>query len=151
MKFITDSMLGKLARWLRILGFDAFFDPSLPLNHLIEMSKSSNVIFITRRKSLPDDVFLQNICYIPSERIEEQIRFVIKKFNLDTRMNLFTRCLECNTEVISIDKSLAKGKVPDKSFEGYENFYQCPKCKKIYWKGGHFLNTIKKLNNIIHN
>jgi len=151
MKFIADSMLGKLARWLRILGYDAFYDPSVTLNQLIEMSKSSNVVFLSRRKSLPDGLHLQNMCYIPSEKIEEQIRFVIKQFNLDTRMNLFTRCLHCNAEVISIDKSLAKGKVPEKSFEGYENFSQCPNCKKIYWKGGHFLNTIKKLNNIINN
>ena len=149
MEFIVDTMLGKLARWLRILGYDAVYESTMTLKELAEMSNSTDTIFITRRKTLPDGLTIKNMLYVPGEKFEDHFRFIIKRFHLDTKEYLFTRCLHCNVEVKVVEKSVVVGKVPQQSFEGFQEFHECPKCHKIYWGGAHLRNTQKKLEQIL--
>ncbi len=148
MKFVADTMLEKLARWLRILGYDTTHSPTMSLKQLIEVSSATGEIFLTKRKTLPDGINIQNFQYIPSEKFDDQLRFVVEHFKLDINRKLFTRCLECNIEVVRADKATLEGKVPSRSLEGLEEFYKCPNCRKIYWGGTHLNNTRKKLERI---
>lgn len=151
MKFVADTMLGKLARWLRILGYDTIYDASFPFQKLVEMSNSGDVVFLTRRKYLPSGNEFSNAFYIPVEKFDDQLRFVVETFKLDIHQNLFTRCLRCNIEVRVVEKSKLKGKIPKQSFEGFDIFSECPNCHNVYWNGAHFTNTLKKLNRIFNN
>jgi uncharacterized protein len=152
MKFVADLMIEKLARWLRILGYDVVFDSSKLLKHLIEISNEEGRVFLTRRKSFPEGIAPETLYNICSENFGKQMRCIIQQFGLDTKSNLFTRCTECNVQVEKvIDKKTVQDKVPRRSWEGFNEFYECPKCRKVFWKGAHVDNTTKKLNNILDN
>lgn len=148
MKFVVDTMLEKLSRWLRILGYDTTHSKTMPFKQLVEVSNVLDTVFLTKRKFLPDGVNILKMQYIPFEKFDDQFRFVVEHFKLDINRRLFTRCLDCNVEVGRVDKTMLEGKVPPKSFEGFEEFFQCPNCKKIYWGGAHLTNTQKKLERI---
>ncbi|MBU2636999.1 MAG: Mut7-C RNAse domain-containing protein [Bacteroidetes bacterium] len=150
MRFVADTMLEKLARWLRILGYDVVFDSSKSLKELIEISNGEERVFLTRRKKFPEGVAAETLYDLCSENFNEQITRVIKQFDLDVKSKLFTRCIDCNVEVVKvIDKETIKGKVPRMSWEGFNDFYECPNCKKVFWKGAHIKNTVNKLNEIM--
>jgi uncharacterized protein with PIN domain len=152
MKFVADTMIEKLGRWLRILGYDVVFDSSKSLKDLIEFSNKEERVFLTRRKSFPEGIMPDTLYDICSENFDEQMRRVITQFSLDTESSLFTRCTDCNVQVEKvIDKETIKDRVPHRSWEGFNEFYECPKCRKVFWKGAHVDNTIKKINNILDN
>lgn len=149
MKFSADTMLGKLARWLRILGYDVKYDSSLPLKQLVEGTNKEDRVFLTRRKSFPDGITVTTLFNVCSDSFPEQLRRVIHHFNLDIETKLFTRCVDCNAEVHPVEKSSVKNKVPEKTLESIEEFYECPHCYSIYWAGSHRTNTLKKLQRIL--
>jgi hypothetical protein len=149
MKFAADAMLGKLARWLRILGCDVSYNPSVSLKELVESANRDERIFLTRRKSFPHGVEPITLFNVLSEYFPEQLRRVIRHFDLDTNGRLFTRCLDCNTEVIRVEKSQIKNRVPEKSWEGFNEFFECPSCQTIYWGGAHRRNTLNRLRRIL--
>jgi len=149
-KFVADMMLGKLARWLRIIGYDTAYDQSSSLRDLVALSNRTGSVFLTRRKCMPEEIGAASLFNVESEIFEDQFRSVVNHFHLDTQHHLFTRCLLCNVVVMSVQKQLIGGKVPQKSFDGFEEFFECPVCHSVYWGGVHRTNTIKKLNGILH-
>lgn len=149
MKFVADTMLEKLARWLRILGYDVVYDSSKSLKELVAISNNEERMFLTRRKSFPENIIPVTLYSICSENFDEQMKRVISQFGLDTTAKLFTRCVECNVEVRPVNKGTVKDRVPEKSWAGFNEFYECPKCKKVFWKGAHITNTVKKLSSIL--
>lgn len=150
MKFAVDSMLGKLARWLRILGYDSIHDPALPFRDLVEQARSEERILLTRRKTIPDGISLGASFFIRSDSFPEQLRIVVNHFNLDTTEGIFTRCLSCNVTVCAIEKNEAKDRVPKKSWEGFDEFFECPNCRSVFWGGAHRTNTLKRMSQILH-
>jgi len=149
MRFVADSMLGKLARWLRIVGYDTVHDQSMRLQDLISLSHRTSAVFLTRRKSMPAGIIPAAIFNVGSEVFEEQFRRVVNHFQLDIEKNLFTRCLRCNIQVVRVEKDAVKGKVPPMSFDGFDEFFECPACHSVFWGGVHRTNTINKLQRII--
>ncbi|MDP2208174.1 MAG: Mut7-C RNAse domain-containing protein [Bacteroidota bacterium] len=150
MKFVADTMLEKLARWLRLIGNDVVYDSYKPLKELVDISNSEERVFLTRRKSFPESITPVTLYDICSENFDVQMKRVIAQFSLDINAKLFTRCVECNVEVEKvIDKETVKDRVPQRSWEGFTEFYECPKCKKVFWKGAHIINTMKKLSRIL--
>lgn len=150
MKFVTDTMLEKLARWLRLIGTDVVYDSSKSLKELVNISNAEGRVFLTRRKSFPDGITPVTLYDLCSEDFNEQMRRVITQFGLDTTTKLFSRCVDCNVEVIKVnDNETVKDRVPQRSWEGFTEFYECPKCKKVFWKGAHITNTMKKLSRIL--
>jgi uncharacterized protein with PIN domain len=97
---------------------------------------------------LPDSPVSMHAYYVSTENFNEQLREVVRHFGLDVEHYLFTRCLACNVQVQPIAKEDVRGKVPDKSFEGFDTFFQCPSCHTIYWGGIHLTNTKNKLKRI---
>ncbi len=149
MKFAADTMLGKLARWLRILGYDVKYDSSLPLQQLVDAANREHRVLLTRRGSFPDGITPTTLFNVCSEYLPTQLRNVIHHFELDTKKKLFTRCLECNEPVHRVKKAAVKGKVPEKSWDAFDEFYECPQCHRIYWKGSHRTNTLRRLQGIL--
>ncbi|MEI6153539.1 MAG: Mut7-C RNAse domain-containing protein [Deltaproteobacteria bacterium] len=146
MKFVCDAMLGKLARYLRMLGIDA------PYIHNIEYLKScenepEKPVFLTRRLigSVPYDACIS----ITSEHVEGQLREIrdlIKPF-IHKDM-LMSRCIRCNMPLDNVKKIDIEQFVPEHIFHNYDKFKACPSCRKVYWKGshtGHMMGWIEKL------
>jgi uncharacterized protein len=147
-KFYTDQMLGKLCKWLRILGFDTIYCNE---NDFIDLQKNCNDakrIFLSRSRKNIEKINLPSSLLIQSEDSWEQLKQVFDVFCLKRPENIFTRCLDCNEAVINIDKKEIKEKIPEKSFESFNEFNKCPKCGKIFWKGTHYDNTLKKISSL---
>ena len=150
MKFICDVMLGKLAKYLRIVGMDTRYSCSLALSQVIATALSEQRTILTRRTE--QLLFEQPAsCYcIQSNYPQEQLPEVIRHFSLQADSSrFFTRCLLCNQLLVAVDKALVEGSVPEYVFSTAAEFARCPGCNKIYWKGTHCGNMIKRLEKVL--
>ena len=150
MKFLCDQMLGTLAKWLRIYGFDTFFvNSEMDDAKLMEITKKENRILITRDRNLIQSARRENLktIEIKTTDINEQISTVLDDIKID-KTKVLSRCILCNTEVEEIKKEDIKAKVPKRVFDNNEKFWFCKKCNKIYWKGTHYEKMFEKINNL---
>ena len=150
MKFLCDQMLGTLAKWLRIYGFDTFFANSeIDDKKLLEISKKENRILLSRDKTLIQIARRENLktIEIKSTNIDEQITAILGDTKIDKK-KVLSRCILCNSEVAEIKKENVKGKVPEKVLRNNEKFWFCKKCSKIYWKGSHYENMFEKIKKL---
>ena len=150
-KFLADKMLGKLTKWLRILGYDTTYPISDEDITLILTARRENRILLTRDTNL---IKRKNICdylFIKSDQWEEQLLEVIRglKLIIDFNLNMFSRCSLCNTPTIKIDKRKVEGLVPPYVFLTQKEFFYCPSCQKYYWKGTHWQRMKEKIEKLI--
>ena len=133
MIFVCDAMLGKLAKYLRILGLDTIYIRNL--NELGHYGPSDNRFFFTRRSRLKG---IDRAVFIRSDKTIEQIkeiRDIIRPY-VDLKKTM-TRCITCNTLLADIKKIDAEQYIPEFVFHQYERFSICPLCRNIYWEGSH--------------
>jgi len=148
-KFVANSMLGKLAKWLRILGYDVLYYDNLTDDELIDITFKEKRILLTRDKKLSQNWIVKTI-FIDSEKKEIQLEELIKKLDLEIEEEQYCRrCPKCNTllELVN-NKELLKEKIPVDIYNKYDEFWCCNKCNKYYWQGPHWTsikNYIKKL------
>jgi len=150
MKFLCDRMLGSLAKWLRIIGFDTYFPNSETSdNELLDIAKKENRTLITRDVELVFNARRENIKVINFKTtcLDEQLKLVLKQLKIDKKLFL-SRCTLCNSLVTPIKKGEIKEKVPKKVFENKEKFWICKKCDKIYWIGSHYEKMKSKIKNL---
>jgi len=148
MKFILTKELGRLAKWLRILGFDTEYYQKDNLSSLIIQALRDERIIISRNQHLPLSKGIK-IILIGAEKIKEQVAEALKKLNLQAQEGaMFSRCILCNVELKDIAKDKVKEKVPEYVYQTQKDFITCPKCKRIYWPGTHWGNVEKILTEI---
>lgn len=136
LKFAADRMLGRLAKWLRILGQDVVYGQHLTGHGLIRAARAEGRLILTRDRRLKQKQpppFL----FIESDHSREQIRQVIRECDLKPALNLFTRCIECNTVLQPRTKGSIENAVPPYVFSTQDKFSWCPKCRRIYWPATH--------------
>lgn len=141
MKFLVTKELGRLAKWLRILGYDTvYFKEENKSSLIIEALREERVI-LTRNKrfSPPRSV---RFLWIESNSTKEQILQVIKELNLSLDENvMFSRCTICNEEISQVPKDKVKDRVPEYVFKTQSDFFTCLNCQRIYWQGTHWGNV----------
>ena len=143
-------MLGTIAKWLRIFGFDTFYANSkMDDSQLIDISKNEKRVLITRDKNLLQRAKKEKlkVIEINTTDINQQINMVLNHVKINPSKAL-SRCILCNAELDEIKKDEVIKKVPKRVFDSNEKFWFCPICKKIYWKGTHYDNMIKKINTL---
>jgi len=129
-------MLGRLAKWLRILGYDAGYFPGED-DELIALAEREGRVLLTRdthllrRRSLPLHLFIQ------SDHVMEQLRQVVRAFSLDPRTLPAHRCARCNVVLQPRERSEVFGLVPEFVWSHHQSFWACPHCHRIYWAGTH--------------
>ena len=150
-KFITTEELGRLARWMRLLGFDCvFFDRAKKKDLIIESLREGRII-LTRDSRLSRFSGVRMV-HIESDFVREQLAQVMKILRLKVdRKSMFTRCVECNRPTEEVKKDKVKEKVPPFVYKVREEFMRCPGCEKIYWKGTHWDLANKFLDGIDEN
>jgi len=148
MKFIVDSMLGKLAKRLRLLGLDTYYDPKIDDHDILKISKQEARIIVTRDTGI-SKVRGAKVILVKSTALDEQLNEIsrLAKLRFDPRTS-FSRCPECNTPVEDADKEKVKKIVPKHVYETMDKFAYCPSCNKAYWQGTHYDKLIKELKNI---
>ena len=150
MKILCDQMLGTLAKWLRILGFDTFYvNAEMSDEDLLNIAKGENRTIFTRDKELiiRGKKKNQNFMAIETTDLDLQLNQVLKHVNIDEK-SILSRCTLCNTVLDTVEKNKAQGKIPSKVFENNEKFWFCSKCNKFYWMGSHYNEMINKIDKI---
>jgi len=134
-KFLVDCMLGRLARWLRLLGFDAALVAPEERPRIILQSLKEGRIILSRDKRLSSKKSIRTL-FISSGNFREQLKEVIQKIQAPWP-GIYSRCSCCNTPLEFADLSLVKKLVPAHVFKTHREFSRCPSCEKIYWEGSH--------------
>ncbi len=136
-RFVLDEQLGKLARWLRILGQDVIYKNRFEDREIIELAREENRLILTRDsqlKNLAGDLPL----YLVKENYPAlQLPEVVKRFKDKMGFYMFSRCVECNQPLNDIPKEQVAGKVPPYVFKTQENFRHCTVCDKYFWSATH--------------
>ena len=147
-KFICDVHLGKLARYLRMFGFDVYYKNDWSDEEILKISLKERRAILTKDKGILKRNEVTHGYCVRSIKVEEQVKEVIKRFDLQKLINEFSRCFECNTELRKITKEKIAGNLPPKVNQSQEDFYKCPGCRKLYWKGTHhqkMLSFVKEI------
>jgi uncharacterized protein with PIN domain len=149
MKFAVDCMLGKLAKWLKILGFDTLFFPKIDDDDLLSLSLREGRILLTRDTDLLKRADKARAVFVQSEKWQEQLRQVLDTYQLRDQVRPFSRCLTCNTPLKSLPKKRAQNLVSPFVFQRARSFALCPDCNRVYWRGTHFRDMERKINGIL--
>ncbi|MFN8543098.1 MAG: Mut7-C RNAse domain-containing protein [Candidatus Binatia bacterium] len=135
-RFACDVMLGRLARWLRILGYDVAYGPHLRRLVLLRCARREGRLLLTRDTRLLRDPELPPHVFLRSDHFREQLREVAARVPLGTAA-LLTRCLDCNRPLEAAPRATAQDRVPPYVLETQARFQRCPGCGKLYWSATH--------------
>jgi uncharacterized protein with PIN domain len=149
-RFIADTMLGKLARWLRILGYDTLYYRDIEDPVLLHIAVSQHRWLLTRDAVLVRERKPVNYTFIRDDHPQNQLKQVVLELGL-AMDRLLTRCLECNDVLLSFPKSQAQPLVPVYVFRTQQRFSQCPTCRRVYWAGTHYNRIRERLNELFTN
>ena len=146
MKFLTDPTLGKLTKWLRILGFDTiYYRRNIDRNFLRKAEREGRVV-LTRKKDMANRSFSGRMIIVNENLVQHQMKEVIRKLLLKPDPdNFFSICLKCNRELKEVSKKEVEGIVPDYVSESYNDFRVCPECRNVFWPGTHRDNMFDEL------
>jgi uncharacterized protein with PIN domain len=151
MIFIIDCMLGKLAKWLKILGFDALFFSKIEDEELLALAKKEGRILLTKDTGLIQKAKEVQTLFLESEDWQDQVRQVIEHFHLRDKVTPHTRCIDCNEELKNLPKKNAKNLVSAFVFDKADSFALCPDCGRVFWRGTHFKDMEAKIQALLEN
>jgi uncharacterized protein len=150
LRFICDSMLGRLAKNLRMLGFDTPYARCLTPRQLMQSALEQQRILLTRRRAFLKSIATGFCIFMRSNDPEEQMRQVIAECSsAKALIRPFTICLRCNDPLSGIAKEAAAGRVPDYVFTTVDHFAACTSCGRVYWKGTHYANMADRILKIV--
>ncbi len=149
MKFVVDCMLGKLAKWLKILGFDVAYFNKAENGKLLSLARKEGRTLLTRDHRLRAGAKDVRALLIESESWPEQLEQVLEEFHLRREVKPYSRCLQCNVELKSLSKRAARNLVAPFVYERATAFAICPGCGRVFWQGTHFKDMDGKIGRII--
>jgi uncharacterized protein len=137
-RFVADVHLGRLARYLRLLGFDTLYSAQYNDPELVQISTLERRILLTRDLGLLKNKAVTRGYRLRSANPELQAAEIVRAFCLEKEVRPFTRCMSCNSVLTHVDRSEVVDRVPQRVFKRLRVFMQCPGCGRIYWRGTHF-------------
>jgi uncharacterized protein with PIN domain len=146
MKLLADAMLGRLAKWLRVLGYDTAYLPQLEDHELVRLARAEDRILLTRDRELTRRKGVRSL-FIESDRFEEQLGQLLRDLDLDCT-NQKPRCARCNAALLPITRKEASARVPRYVWHRHSDFTLCPHCDKVYWKGTHWQRMRERIDEI---
>ena len=148
--FVLDVHLGKLARRLRMLGFDTRYENNLDDPEIVALSLREKRIILTRDRYLLCARVVTHGYWIRSTDPEEQVVEVLNRFDLFGQIRPFHRCTVCNGLIRALEKSEIVDQLPPKTACYYDEFYRCGSCARVYWKGPHYQNMQVAIDRLLH-
>lgn len=148
-RFVADRMLGRLARMLRLLGYDTLYATDTTPTQLEEAARRTGRVLLTRGAAPKRFPNVPRLLSVKSDSATKQLREVVLEFGLDTRQGLWSRCTLCNGNIEPVEKTEVKDRVPPKVHEVYEEFYRCTTCQHVYWQGSHVERILKNLDALL--
>lgn len=148
-RFMVDAMLGRLARWLRILGYDAAYEKVISDEALIDQAFRENRWVLTRDGYLAQRKVLRGRhTVITSDHVQDQLCQLHRdlKIDLDMSRPRDYRCADCNVMLASLSHDEATPLVPRYVAQHYREFRQCPQCRRVFWPGTHWVGLLAQLS-----
>ncbi len=135
--FVVDVNLGRLARLLRLLGFDALFSNAYADDEIVAIAEAQGRIVLTRDRRLLHAKAVTHGYWVRSVWPRRQVDEVVRRFDLAGQIRPFSRCADCNGRIEPVAKEAIADRLEPKTKKYYETFYRCPSCGKVYWEGSH--------------
>jgi uncharacterized protein with PIN domain len=142
-RFVLDVHLGRLSGYLRLLGFDTLYRNDLHDAEIARLSASEGRIVLTRDRGLLKRNEVTYGYWVRHMEPRKQLLELLRRFDLATCLDLFTRCLICNTCLIRVGKEKVAERLPARTAEHFEDFHLCPQCQRVYWKGSHYRRMLR--------
>ena len=143
-RFVLDTHLGRLAAYLRMMGFDTLYRNDYDDPELARISVEEHRILLTCDRQLLMRRQITHGYFVRSRQSQQQLLEVLIRFDLFNNLQPFTRCMDCNGTIQPVNKQLVEAALPPDAKKYYKEFFQCDACSKIYWKGSHY-QKMKKL------
>lgn len=147
-RFILDVHLGKLVRYLRMLGFDSYYGNDLEDDFIVEKAKQDKRIILTRDLQILKNGKVTHGYYVRSTDPKKQLKEVVRRFDLKKNLEPFSICMDCNGLLQKVHKSMIENQLEEGTREAFNEFYRCRKCHKIYWRGSHFEKMEKLIEDL---
>jgi uncharacterized protein with PIN domain len=148
-KFIVDHNVGKLVKWLRMMGYDTLFFNGDNDSHMIALAYNEGRVILTKDTQIMKRRLITNgqikALLIRGDKPEMQMRQVIATLNLYSQFRSFSICLKCNQSLRERSKSQLQDLVPPYIFQTQSQYMECPTCHRIYWRGTHWQAMTRKL------
>lgn len=142
LKFLVDHNVGRLARWLRLMGYDAVFFTGGDDSEMVARALKENRVILTRDSRIIKRRLVKSgrlrVVFFESDNPEEQMRRLMAELNLKGHFRPFTLCLECNQPLEERDKQQLKDRLPPYVYKTQAQFMECPACRRLYWRGTHW-------------
>lgn len=142
LKFVCDVHLGKLAKKLRMLGFDTLYKNDYSDSTIISIASNENRCVLTRDRGILKNKAVDHGYWVRTKNPFEQVREVISRFDLVSCIQPFILCMECNGTIVKVDKREIIEHLQPQTLLYYEDFYKCALCNRIYWKGSHYYKML---------
>lgn len=149
--FVVDVNLGRLARYLRLCGFDTLYRNDYRDRDVARISAAEHRIALTRDRRLLHHSDISHGYWVRATEPREQLQEVLQRFDLHNQVRPFRRCLDCNGRVSPVDKQSVIDRLEPLTRKHYEEFYQCHDCGKIYWRGSHYEHMLRRFDTILDN
>jgi uncharacterized protein with PIN domain len=137
-RFVLDAHLGRLARYLRMMGFDTLYRNDYADPELARISRDEHRILLTRDRGLLKRSAVTHGYCVRETAVRRQLAEVLRRFDLARAARPFGRCLRCNGALEAVSKQEVAASLPPRTLELYDEFLRCPGCLGVYWKGGHY-------------
>jgi uncharacterized protein len=150
MKFLADSSLGRLSKWLRLLGYDTVYYRGEADRSFLRKAEKEGRAVLTRRRDVLARQHPGIVLFVENDRVEDQIEEVLGKLDLRPEPEkCFTLCLRCNESLKAATPEEVKPLVPDYVFRTQKEFRVCPKCGRVYWSGTHRDRAMKTIVHLL--
>ena len=147
--FAAEKTLGRLTKWLRLLGFDTRYEPELAGKKFIETLEKDRIL-LTRTRRIQNQFASRRLIFVESDHLAQQLNQIFRELNLKaSQTRPFSRCLQCNAPIVVVEKASILGRVPDYIFEIHDRFQKCPECDRIYWPGSHTRRSLEKIRQLL--
>lgn len=151
-KFMVDTNVGKLARWLRMIGYDAVYFKEGDDAEMISDALREERVVITRDSQIVKRWVVTSgrlrVILASSDQPERQIQQVVSGLDLGGHFKPFTICLECNRPLENVPREAVKDRVPSYVYRTQPNFLECPACRRVYWRGSHWAAMCRRLDRL---
>ncbi len=145
MRFVADAMLGRLAKWLRLLGYDTLYwrgDDA----RLVRLALAENRVVLTRDTRIAPRLPPHLTLFIDSDHYDEQLGQVVARFGVPSQIGRL--CLRCNLSLEPVDKAGLQGEIPAFVWHTHERFTRCHGCLRLYWEGTHYARMLEMLDRV---
>ena len=147
-RFLADRMVGKLAKWLRILGYDTVYMPEVsPISVKREAHRQGRIL-LTRRTCFLNQKDVPPFVFLRADRFREQLKQVCTDLQLKVSSSLLRRCSACNRELETVDRAQVQARVPAYVWQTQSTFFHCRQCHRVYWGATHRDRIVEELRHM---